>query len=767
MASGKTFKTTLLLAGKLDASYGKALKAAEKAAKATGGKIGSMMKTAGDIGKKVGVAVAAGATAATLAIGAFSAAAVQNAASLEASMANVGTLLDGTAEQVKARTQELSADVIKVSNETGIATEELSAGLYDVISAVGDTQDSIKIMEIAAKAAAAGNAETAEAVSLLTAVTKGYGDTSGEAFQKASDLAFQTVKLGQTTFPELAASIGKVTPLASALGVQQEELFGVFATLTGVTGSAAEVSTQYKAILSGLMTPSKSMASALESMGYATGSAAIEALGFQGTLQALMGTVDGDTQSMAKLFSSVEAQTAILSLCGAQAENLTNKTDAMRNATNATNTAFETQTDTLQYNLQKLKNLGQNFMTEVGQKILPHVASLAEKALPMVTQAIDNIMPAIDGIMSTAGPLFENVMSKIGPVLLEGIQAIPGALQKVGSIAGNIYAKIKPFLGEAIKLVSKIPELFAIIGTKAQEIWTAVGPVIGMIIGKVQEIAPVIIGFVGEAISYIMRIGEALAPVIGALVATLAPLLQEISPVLSVIWDVAGQIVSLIESASPILTLIADVIGTIATAIAGNLISAFKDLGVIISDALRFVRGLIDILTELGQFVVNVLKGNFEDAFGNLANIVKAAWDGIKAVVHAGLTAIVSPINSMIDGVNKAIDIVHGKKIPKINIPAFAYGGTVSEPTILLAGEAGEKETIIPHNNSPRSRALLAEAERGVYGTSGGKKEMSFTYAPVIYGAGESIKKELLEDYERFKEWMQRYKDEEDREVFA
>ena len=196
----KTLKTTLLLAGKLDASFNKAFSAAEKAAKVSGGKIestikkipktakdginnlpktieqgittsvektlskaekavktasnriGSTLKKTGQIAKKAGVAVAAGATAATLAIGAFTTAAAQNAAALESSMANVGTLLDGTAEQVKARTQELSADVIKVSNATGISTDELSSGLYDVISAVGDTEDSIKIMEIAAKA---------------------------------------------------------------------------------------------------------------------------------------------------------------------------------------------------------------------------------------------------------------------------------------------------------------------------------------------------------------------------------------------------------------------------------------------------------------------------------------------------------------------------------------------------------------------------------------------------------------------------------------
>ena len=121
------------------------------------------------------------------------------------------------------------------------------------MSAFGDTADSTKQLEVATKAAKAGNAETADSVKMLSAVTKGYGDTSAAAVQKAADLAFQTVKLGQTSFPELAASMGAVVPLASTLKVSQEQLFGAMATLTGVTGSTSEVTTQLKATLQGFM----------------------------------------------------------------------------------------------------------------------------------------------------------------------------------------------------------------------------------------------------------------------------------------------------------------------------------------------------------------------------------------------------------------------------------------------------------------------------------------------------------------------------------
>ena len=314
MARNRTLEAIISIAGQLDPSLAQSISNAQK-------QFG---------GLKIGIAaVSTVAVAATAALVKFGADAVKSAAEFETQMANVATLLDGKEEQVSARISELGDDVLAVSNNTGVATDELTDGLYQIISAVGDSEDAVSQMELAAKAAAAGGAETTDAINLLTAVTKGYGDTSGEAFQKASDLSFMTVKLGQTSFPELASSIGKVVPLASALGVEQEELYGAFATLTGVTGSTAEVSTQMKAVMSGLMSPTDGMTKALKSLGYENANAALESLGLQGTLDALGSTVNGDTQALAKMFSSVEAQTAILALSGAQADNFVEKTAAM------------------------------------------------------------------------------------------------------------------------------------------------------------------------------------------------------------------------------------------------------------------------------------------------------------------------------------------------------------------------------------------------------------------------------------------------------
>ena len=311
---------------------------------------------------------------------------IKSSMAFEKQMSNVGTLLEG---DVQGRLAELSKSIISISNATGAGTGDLTDGLYQVISAFGDTADSAKILEIATKAATAGGATPTDAINLLSAVTKGYGDTSAEAQQKVADWAFQTVKLGQTSFPELAASMGKVIPLASTLAVKQEDLFGAMATLTGVTGNTAEVSTQLKAAMQGFLSPSSNMQKSLQKLGYANGQALLESKGLQGALTALQESVGGDQLAFAKLFSSVEAQTAVLALAGEQADNFASKTAQMYDASGAAATAFATATDNAESKMQRAKTAVTNLGLVLGNTFLPYVETAADKLAGVVQKVAD------------------------------------------------------------------------------------------------------------------------------------------------------------------------------------------------------------------------------------------------------------------------------------------------------------------------------------------------------------------------------------------
>ncbi len=660
MGRNRTLEAIVSIAGQLDPSLAKSISDAQKQFS----------------GLKVGIAAVSTVTvAATAAVVKFGADAVNNAVEFETQMANVSTLLDGTTEQVSERIGELGDDVLAVSNNTGVATDELTDGLYQIISAVGDSEDAIDQMELAAKAAAAGGATTTDAINLLTAVTKGYGDTSADAFQKASDLSFMTVKLGQTSFPELASSIGKVVPLASALGVEQEELYGAFATLTGVTGSTAEVSTQMKAVMSGLMSPTDGMTKALNSLGYVNANAALESLGLQGTLEALGSTVNGDTQALAKMFSSVEAQTAILALSGAQAGNFVEKTAAMYEATGATEAAFAKQTDTLEYTIKCIKNLGKNFMTSIGRTILPIIKDIAQKLLPVVQSGLEHIQPIIENLYSALSP----VINVVGDFILGLMPSFEG---KLDAMCG-LWERMQPVLGE---LAKKYMPIFQ--------------NILGKVGGLFEKIAPVVSQFVESLLPILAQLLDALAPIINTIVDSLSP-----------VFDMIGNLVSsLLPALAELIGFLADIFEVAAPYIS-------EIIGGVLERIVSVVGNIIGVFTGLCDFISNVFAGNLEAAWNgivsSLANIIK----GIANYALLFITPVVEIINAVITGINGIaipdwVPGIGGKSlnIPTIQLPQLAAGGFTDG--VSIAGEAGT-EAVISFTSAYRDENIGYWSEAG------------------------------------------------------
>ena len=140
----KTYELMLKIGGKVDGSLKTACSTADKNLAA----LGKTAKTAGKIA--AGAMVAAATAVATLGT-----AAVKSAAEYEAQLANVSTLLTGTEAEVAARTAEIGDQVLEISNRTGVATADLTDGMYQVVSAFGDSADAAAILETAAKSAAA------------------------------------------------------------------------------------------------------------------------------------------------------------------------------------------------------------------------------------------------------------------------------------------------------------------------------------------------------------------------------------------------------------------------------------------------------------------------------------------------------------------------------------------------------------------------------------------------------------------------------------
>lgn len=104
-----------------------------------------------------------------------------------------------------------------------------------------------------------------------------------------------------------------------------------------------------------------------------------------------------------------------------------------------------------------------------------------------------------------------------------------------------------------------------------------------------------------------------------------------------------------------------------------------------------------------------------------------------------------------------------------VKVAKHATGGTFTIPHIAVIGDA--PETIVPHGNTPRNRALLAEAAAGVSEKQTVKKTMrpiQFTYAPVISnGTSDDVKRAAEDGYERFKKWFRQLQQEEEAVSFG
>jgi TP901 family phage tail tape measure protein len=426
---------------------GDTLKSAQRQFSDLNAKMHAAGATAMQAGKKLSARL-------TLPIVGLGIAATKMGVDFNAGMANVATLIDNNIP----RTEALGKAMLKMSVDTGTSTKDLTDGLYDLISVMGDSKDVTNQMAVANKAGIAGLASTKDAVGLLATITKGYGDTSAAATQKAADLAFITVKLGKTTFPKLAASLGKVVPLAQAVGVSQEEMFAAIAATTPVLGETAEVVTMMRAAMTGMLRTTPEMKAAYKTMEVASGEAAIKQFGFAGAIQKVVAASKGDKNVLIKMFGSIEAVNFAMSLAGKQAGAYTAALNANKNAAGALDTAYKAQTEGVNkagFSWKKMVATMKVLAINVGQIIMPALGFLAN-ALGVVFSALNSLPGPIKTVIVVLGGL----LAAVGPIMM-----IYGAFQKVKDMMSIVkHAVITMGKGFGVALGPVMLKLMLLVG---------------------------------------------------------------------------------------------------------------------------------------------------------------------------------------------------------------------------------------------------------------------------------------------------------------
>ncbi len=313
---------------------------------------------------------------------------------------------------------KLKGEVAELSKTLPIARDELANGLYQVISNGVPEDNWIDYLQKSAKASIGGIADLGETVKVTSTVIKNYG-LSWDAAGDVQDKIQLTAKNGVTSFEQLAQALPRVTGNAATLGVSVDELMATFATLTGVSGNTAEVSTQLAAVFTALVKPTSEAGKMAQQMGIEFNAASIKSAG---GMRNFLAELDTSVKAYAsksgmleqeiygKLFGSAESLRALGPLTGKLAAKFDENVEAMKGSAGTIDDAFATMSSSGAASLQMLKN--------------------------KVAEVTDGIASAIGGVLPVL-----NITSQVGNSVV-AILALNRALKTFGGIQSIAKARI-------------------------------------------------------------------------------------------------------------------------------------------------------------------------------------------------------------------------------------------------------------------------------------------------------------------------------------
>lgn len=482
--------------------------------------------------------------------------------SFETALAKVGTIADTS----KVSVGDLNKQILDTSGSMGVAAADIAEAAYQAISAGQDTANAVAFAGQASKLAAAGFTSSSSAVDILTTALNAYGLSADQAIH-VSDVLLTTQNLGKTSVDELSSSMGKVIPLAAAYGVTVENLSSGLAVMTANGIATAEATTYTKSMLNELGDAGSTVGKILQKQtGKSFAQLNAEGKSLGDVLQILYQSVGGSSTAFAGLWSSVEAGTGALSLASGGAEHFNDVLSQMQNSAGATETAYETMTDTFQHKVETMQTAAQNFGITLYDSL--------ESSLSNATQWGTDCLTQLTTALSDGGP--EAMLQAAGQILSDlaaGItEQLPGLMQTgveiITQLAEDIVEATPAMLDTAAEvlgalaqgLVDNIPDLIAsaaeiiagfigYLGDHADEMMTA----------GLQIIESLIIGITDNLPALIESAGAAIAKFAAALISNLPKILECGAAMLTTLVD--GILYSIENLAEAALACVAKLVG--------------------------------------------------------------------------------------------------------------------------------------------------------------------------------------------------------------
>lgn len=366
-----------------------------------------------------------------------------------------------------------------------------------------------------------------------------------------------------------------------------------------------------------------------------------------------------------------------------------------------------------------------------------------QKSLAKVGEAAEPLSSILKGALGNALTMIANKLQGVD------FSKVAAAMERAGEIGAEAFDTIwealskidwESVINSAVSILQAFANIFNFVVTN----WSAISPIIYGIVGAMVAYKAITLGVnTVTAISTALKAANTLATGLAAGMSLKAAAATAIAAA-------AQGGLNLAFLACPITWIVLGIGAIIAIiAVIANKVGGFKELWEICWNGIKtafdvVANGIKAGIQGIGDFIQGII-----DKVEKLVGKIKEAG---KAIKNSKLGKAVGGVASWIGG--------------KLGIAQNAIGGTYSSPLLTWVAEAGETETIVPHNNSPRSQALALEAVKGTGVSVGGN---TFVFSPTVYAGGMSetkLRGIMTDLMEEFKAKMSEYTQNEERLAF-
>jgi hypothetical protein len=309
--------------------------------------------------------------------------------------------------------------------------------------------------------------------------------------------------------------------------------------------------------------------------------------------------------------------------------------------------------------------------------------------------AFNNLTPVIRTALDSIGDVLPSIFEAIGAELpgMMGV-LLPGLINGVLGLVDGLIAAVPGFM---IALLESVPTIIQGIIQLIQGVMAVLPQIlvaiVNIVIAIVKELTkPETLKMLIEAgITLLLGLVDAIPAIVTALTDAIPEVINSIVELLKnpdmihKLMDAAIQLFMVIVTALPdIIFALVDALPDLISAIIGFLTDP-GTIGLLLKAVLvlgvALLGGLINVLAKAAQLLIN----------------------SVILLIEGAINVLLAPINLILGvaGIEKLHVEIPKVTIPTIPIPKFASGGVIPATAggrVVMAGEAGEDEWIIPEN---------------------------------------------------------------------